>query len=556
MDRHITAVTAVLLTAVLLTPYAAPAAATGKPRHIALTDITNEPDDEESMVRLLVYADVFDIEGLIATTGIFKQGNPATHVIVNQVNAYGEVLASLSEHSDFPDKQFLLDRVKTGNGGYGMWNVGDNHTSEGSNHIIDVVDKDDPRPVWVTVWGGANTLAQAIWDVRRWRTQEELEVFLGKLRVVDLTGQDDAGAWMCHEFPDLFYLRNIRSFRGISSEGGDGSYFSPGWIDANVQYHHGPLGTLYPDAMYIHEGDTPTYFHFLPNGLNDPSKPWHGGWGGLFSREKGENVGSLCIPYGLNEDAYKPYYMYWDVPDQWEGNNDEYCSIYRWRPDFQNDFAARMDWCVRPYAECNHNPFAVVEGDETKDVLYLDAKIGEPRTLDADGSSDLDDDRLSYNWWVYTQPGTYAGTVTVENASSKAATVQVPSDALDKTIHVILTLRDDGEPPLTSYRRVVLTGKEKIAVKARPAHRSGAHLQPAVCFLLSPRLASSRGHSCSGVVDVPPWANGFRAYTLAGREVMRWRAGRIADAAARVALPENLQAAPLVVRYKLSSPSE
>ena len=38
------------------------------PRVVVLTDITNEPDDEQSMVRLLVYSNEFDIEGLIATS--------------------------------------------------------------------------------------------------------------------------------------------------------------------------------------------------------------------------------------------------------------------------------------------------------------------------------------------------------------------------------------------------------------------------------------------------------------------------------------------------------
>lgn len=41
-----------------------------KPRIVVLTDIAPtdlEPDDMESMVRLLVHADLYEIEGLIAT---------------------------------------------------------------------------------------------------------------------------------------------------------------------------------------------------------------------------------------------------------------------------------------------------------------------------------------------------------------------------------------------------------------------------------------------------------------------------------------------------------
>jgi uncharacterized membrane protein len=38
-----------------------------KPRLIVLTDIGGDPDDQQSMVRLMVYANEFDIEGLIAS---------------------------------------------------------------------------------------------------------------------------------------------------------------------------------------------------------------------------------------------------------------------------------------------------------------------------------------------------------------------------------------------------------------------------------------------------------------------------------------------------------
>src|SRR5690349_1059874 len=39
----------------------------GKPRVFVLTDIGNEPDDQMSLVRLLVYSNEFELEGLVAT---------------------------------------------------------------------------------------------------------------------------------------------------------------------------------------------------------------------------------------------------------------------------------------------------------------------------------------------------------------------------------------------------------------------------------------------------------------------------------------------------------
>ncbi len=76
-------------------------------------------------------------------------------------------------------------------------------TSPGSDLII-ASDKDDPRPVWVTGWGGMNTIAQAIWKIRETRSEEELQKFL-KLRLIDILGQDDAGAWIA--FQMFFYIR-------------------------------------------------------------------------------------------------------------------------------------------------------------------------------------------------------------------------------------------------------------------------------------------------------------------------------------------------------------
>ena len=43
-----------------------------KPRVVVLTNIPNGPDDEESLVRFLVYANGFDVEGLITTTSTHR----------------------------------------------------------------------------------------------------------------------------------------------------------------------------------------------------------------------------------------------------------------------------------------------------------------------------------------------------------------------------------------------------------------------------------------------------------------------------------------------------
>ena len=140
------------------------AQASGKARIIVTTDITNEPDDQESLVRLLTYANSFDIEGLIGSTGIWKLADPATHVVHECIDAYGKVRDNLLLHDkDYPSEEYLHQITVTGNNGYGMSAVGF-RPSAGAKLIIKAVDKDDPRPVWLLAWGGANTIAQAIWD--------------------------------------------------------------------------------------------------------------------------------------------------------------------------------------------------------------------------------------------------------------------------------------------------------------------------------------------------------------------------------------------------------
>ena len=134
-----------------------------KTRILILTDIENEPDDAQSMVRLMTYANVLDIEGLVATTSCWKRTSIADWRIHEIVDAYGKVRDNLEKHEPgYPSHQMLKSRIKKGVPLFGMSGVGEGKNSEGSEWLISVVDKEDERPVWVSVWGGANVLAQAL----------------------------------------------------------------------------------------------------------------------------------------------------------------------------------------------------------------------------------------------------------------------------------------------------------------------------------------------------------------------------------------------------------
>lgn len=416
-----------------------------KPRVIITTDLGADPDDEQSMVRQLVSSNEFDLEGLIVSTGCWKKTQQNTEMLDKLVNAYGAVYDNLKIHAiGYPTHAYLKSISVMGQTGYGMADVGKGKDSPGSDLIITTVDKDDPRPVWIMGWGGMNTLAQAIWRVRDTRSAKELEAFVSKLRVFDILGQDDAGAWIAKTFPDVFYIRATGVYGWAPSDD---------YIDEHIQ-SHGPLGAVYPDRKWATEGDTPSFMHVFPTGLNDPNQIDQGGWGGRFSFIKQESIRSMSEVKKISENAetqYDPYYMYGNTI---EGSE----AIKRWSISYNNDFAARMDWSVNAdFEDANHHPSAILNGDRSRKVLEMPVPTGSFFALSADGSTDPDGDELNYRWMFYDEPSSYNGFVDINNGTSSSAIIEIPEDAGRKTIHIVLQVRDDGTPNLYAYRRIILT---------------------------------------------------------------------------------------------------
>ena len=411
-----------------------------KARIVVMTDIGGDPDDQQSIVRFLLHACDFEVEGFCTGFGHGHYQNTRPDLIHAAVDAYGRVLPNLLKHrSDYPSYERLKSLIKDGHNG-DPHQVGPGMDSDASEWIIRVLDRDDPRPVWFTIWGGPRELAQAVWKVQTIRSPEALAAFKRKIRVHSIADQDQTAGWVKQNHPDVFWIFSNRLFRGIWQYG-DQEIVSPQWLEQNVRTGHGPLGPLYPAKAAgkdgVKEGDTPSFFYVLPNGLSDPEHPEWGNWGGRFR------------PSGQGRE-YVP------AEDLLDGQPDMYYSIHRWRRAYQNAFEARMDWCLQPPDEANHEPVAVFGGDPSRRVLDIDANPRDEVKLTAAGSSDPDGDALEFRWWVYREAGSYWADVPIPDADRADALLSVPQDAAGRTIHVILEVTDSGSPPLTAYRRVVL----------------------------------------------------------------------------------------------------
>ncbi len=447
-----------------------------KHRLIVLSDIEAEVDDTESFVRLFLYANSIDIKGLIATTSVWKKTSVAPEAIQKLIVAYAKVQPNLLKHqANFPTAAVLAKLVKAGLPTYGMEGVGKGKDSEGSDWIIKVLQEQDDRPLWVSVWGGANTLAQALFKIKETKSPAEAKRLMAKLRVYTISDQDDSGIWMRNNFPDLFYIVSPGDDYGSSTwiaitsviKGINNDDISNSWLAKNIQQGHGPLGAAYPDVAYGMEGDTPSWLSLIPNGLNEPAHPEWGGWGGRYELYTPDfstlKKGSSGVPFEPETrpiwtnaiDSFAPFIQKDHgrtvVKDTvtFAGNK---VTLWRWRNEIQNDFAARMDWCTKSYKEANHPPVVVLSH-----AARLTIKSGESFSLDAGASTDPDGDNLSFLWFHYPEAGSYKTLVTTSAENAHGIFAVAPEVQKKETLHFIVQVTDKGTPALSGYQRVVVT---------------------------------------------------------------------------------------------------
>ena len=434
---------------IALLAWFAPAAigATERLRVIIETDAGGDPDDEQSLVRFLLYTNEWDVEGIICTLAKARDGenrNPertGLGIVRRQLKAYGDCYPNLVKHDRrFPTTEYLWQRTVAGYGG-----------DAGVRLILAAADVDDPRPIWFCNWGTGHdgdksSLKRALDRVLRERGQAGYAKFKDRFR---LSSADKFGEhtrrdppwkiWVDTFRPELDGKRWYHRFSALTAKAGGFD------LKRDVLTGHGPLGALYPTntGLAQKEGDTMTFLYLVPTGMNDPEQPTWGSWAGR---------------YGLNEkESPRPYYWA-NQRDTWEGTTHRDNTLRRWAVHIQNDFRTRLNWCVASRKGANHPPAPHCQGDGSDSILCAQASVGKPFRLSAAGTTDPDGDRLHYRWYVYPEAGTYSGKPRIADSSAVQTTLEVPADAAGKSIHVILEVTDDGAPALTRYRRLVVTG--------------------------------------------------------------------------------------------------
>lgn len=417
-------------------------------RVIIETDAGGDPDDEQSFVRWILYTNEWDVEAIIANRATAREGENQNRertglgILQQLVRAYGECYPRLLENDPrYPKPEDLLSRVVPGY----------DDRNDAVDRLISILDSSDPRPVWYADWGtdrgaATNNLRRALDRILKERGPEGYAQAKNKLRVF---GYPEIFGDHANKIPPAFPLlvntfqppwEGVRWYHRFSQLTAKAGGFD---IQRDVISNHGPIGALYPTNT-THgqkEGDTMTFLSWIPTGMNDPAKPEWGSWAGRYGFKPGTGE----------------WPVYWsNQADTWQGDRHRDNTLRRWAEALQNDFRARMDWCVKPRTEANHPPQPRLKDHADGQILHLKPRAGSRIELDASPSSDPDGNKLSFDWFIYPEPGDCPGKIALTWPNNPATSLTIPTDSIRDTIHIILAVTDNGTPPLTRYRRVIL----------------------------------------------------------------------------------------------------
>ncbi|AEL26627.1 nucleoside hydrolase-like domain-containing protein [Cyclobacterium marinum] len=249
---------------------------TVKPRVLISSDIGGtDPDDFQSMIHLLMYADQFEIEGLVASP--FGDGRKSNFLDI--IDDYEKDYAQLAKHaSDLPKPAALRAVVKQGAIPAAPFK-GYSTSTEGSDWIIKCAKKESDQPLWVLVWGGIEDLAQALHDAPE--IKENIRVYW--IGGPNKKWSINAYSYIAANHGDLWMIEANATYRGwFMDEDSPEAFKAETYYDNFIQ-GRGVMGKDFINYYKgeIKMGDTPSLAYVM-NG--DPEDPTGESWGGSFEK--------------------------------------------------------------------------------------------------------------------------------------------------------------------------------------------------------------------------------------------------------------------------------
>lgn len=270
------------LLALPLLAAAEPPSPNARPRVIVSTDIGGTDfDDFQSMVHLLLYADVLDLEGLVSSP--YGPGRKAH--LLEVIDRYERDYPALRSHSArYPAPSELRGIAKQGETEVAPY-AGFRRPTEGSEWIVRCARKADTRPLYVLVWGGIEDLAQALHDAPD---------ILPRLRVHFIGGPNkkwspDAYHYIATRHPALWMIESNSTYRGWFTGGEQEGDLGTDAFAAAFASGRGALGDFLANGIRfegraraaVKMGDSPTVGWLLRGA---PELPFQPGWGGRYVR--------------------------------------------------------------------------------------------------------------------------------------------------------------------------------------------------------------------------------------------------------------------------------
>ena len=426
----------------------------GKPRTVLLLD--PELDDQNTLIRYLLYSDQFETEALIYQSSIFHwkgdgkgtlfQGESEhtrfgigpiaswrwdedTRFMEDAVEIYAKVYPNLKAHSDdFPQPDVLMSRILEGNVQF----PGDiSQDSPGSERIKALLLDDKAGPLYLLSGAGLSTIGRALKSIEEEfkQTEQWENVYhrVSKKAIIQAFGDQDGvyPNYIAANWPDIDFREMSTMLWGYMAHKEalphDRQYLSAAWMRENVS-SVGPFGAFYRvwgDGKIMHKNDITDFFGFAGLTAEQLTKLGYFVWLAHFGQELGEpgswiSEGDTSIFMNLIDNGLDAHvnssYGGWGgrngkdiAPD---GTVSRSYAAARWFGAAQRDFAARMKWSVTPrYADANHAPAMklISPGQST-------VRPGQTVTLTA-RVKDPDGDHVVGRWWRYEEADTYPGAV-------------------------------------------------------------------------------------------------------------------------------------------------